>query len=524
MNMPQPSMILKPVDTSNRGWNSGLCCISGAHAKDDPVNFSRCTWSIRAFSLRGHDRRHADQVTLSSEAVERDIVWWKGVNDRVASNAFNPIPHANTFPPSLFLKFFQTSSRPSQLIPYYHLATVTPTADGVTLNTMFTAKRLDRLPALVAEWRGHVSVTLHLSPNEPSLSSNLAQLSKLLAANPLVRALCDIHIVTDRFNRQFNTWRNIARFFSRTEFVFMLDGDFIVGEDIVKELERARKGPLGTFGAVAEKGHKGKTWNLKDLMRRRKVALVVPAFEWTPKGAEATGRGGERKGRFIRSKKELRERFDRGEVEMFHNANFRGHGPTNYTKFIHSSQPYMIPRSSYQRAFEPYLIYPRDGPPYCDERFFGYGANKQACMWETFLDGWDTVVLADSWAVHRSHDYPEVLRAVERVYNRNVYDQFREESCMRYNRMHVALNKTLADSLGDYEAWLENAFTNKTFVSSGPKGGSVLSLLPDYIDCLKHVPKAKWFVPSNVNITLPSARKVVELVGEGKAKVSKSSL
>ena len=36
----------------------------------------------------------------------------------------------------------------------------------------------------------------------------------------------DVHLVVDNFERQFNMWRNVAKFFARTNYVMMLDVDF----------------------------------------------------------------------------------------------------------------------------------------------------------------------------------------------------------------------------------------------------------------------------------------------------------
>lgn len=76
----------------------------------------------------------------------------------------------------------------------------------------------------------------------------------------------DIHLVLDTFDRQFNTWRNIARLFARTEYVMMLDVDFYICTDFRKALR--------TFlGVENEKG-------IRDMFMSGMAALVVPAFEY----------------------------------------------------------------------------------------------------------------------------------------------------------------------------------------------------------------------------------------------------
>lgn len=70
----------------------------------------------------------------------------------------------------------------------------------------------------------------------------------------------DVHLVIDPFDRQFNTWRNIARLFARTEFVMMLDVDFAVLTDF-------RRSVLESDAVMS-------------LLREGLSAFVVPAFEY----------------------------------------------------------------------------------------------------------------------------------------------------------------------------------------------------------------------------------------------------
>jgi hypothetical protein len=59
-----------------------------------------------------------------------------------------------------------------------------------------------------------------------------------------------VHIVIDSFDSQFNTWRNVARMFARTDFGMMLDVDFTICIDFrraVREsvtMEQRLKGEL----------------------------------------------------------------------------------------------------------------------------------------------------------------------------------------------------------------------------------------------------------------------------------------
>ena len=71
----------------------------------------------------------------------------------------------------------------------------------------------------------------------------------------------DVHLVIDNFDRQFNMWRNVAKFFARTDYVMMLDVDFWLCTDF-----RSR---ILNSPAIMSK------------LREGTAAFVVPAFEFT---------------------------------------------------------------------------------------------------------------------------------------------------------------------------------------------------------------------------------------------------
>lgn len=93
----------------------------------------------------------------------------------------------------------------------------------------------------------------------------------------------------------------------------------------------------------------------------------------------------------------------------------RGQAPTNHARYFHPSDPTSSSSSSsedslptypveqWKLGYEPYLIFRRDGPPWCDERFIGFGHNKEACAGEMLLSGMRFHVLREHFLVHRKH-------------------------------------------------------------------------------------------------------------------------
>ena len=77
---------------------------------------------------------------------------------------------------------------------------------------------------------GPISVTIHVQNTKAHVHNLLRSLQALHASSDSMATYVDVHLVIDSFDRQFNTWRNIARLFARTEFVLMLDVDFAIAQ------------------------------------------------------------------------------------------------------------------------------------------------------------------------------------------------------------------------------------------------------------------------------------------------------
>lgn len=93
----------------------------------------------------------------------------------------------------------------------------------------------------------------------------------------------DVHVVLDNFDRQFNMWRNVARFFARTDFVMMLDIDFALCTDFRTAIRRSeevmRKLSTGDAAFVVpafEYAKHSDGLDEKVLPRSKKVSLLFP--------------------------------------------------------------------------------------------------------------------------------------------------------------------------------------------------------------------------------------------------------
>ncbi|KAF7721348.1 hypothetical protein EC973_004848 [Apophysomyces ossiformis] len=370
----------------------------------------------RALGHRNVPRSTVDDEGVSVAELQRR---YKGIQQVTwDSNDGNQV----LMPEDLILsKVFSEAMGPSKVIPYYFKAEESAHHEEVTIATLVTHNRFKVLGRLATRYKGPVSVAIHVNDDE-SKQQILTDLHQLYDENPDMRRYVDLHLVVDKFDRQFNMWRNVAKFFARTDYVMMLDVDFHLCTDFRKALKDS---PF-----------------LMEQLRSGRGAIVVPAFEFIRE------EDGEDWREFPKTKAELLEIVKSEKIDMFHRSWKRGHGSTDYARWYASSETYKV--VDYNYSYEPYVIFKKEGTPWCDERFIGYGANKAACLYEIYLAGIDYWVLPNDFLIHQTHHYPEETRAKERRYNKKLYDYYREEACLRYARMMISAGQwetSMADNV-----------------------------------------------------------------------------
>ncbi|KAG0333603.1 hypothetical protein BG000_009026 [Podila horticola] len=318
-------------------------------------------------------------------------------------------------------KAFGNAMQPSKVIPYYFKAEGVFDKEEVTITTLITENRFGVFKKLVRNYRGPISVTLWIR-DDHSRDKHFAALHALYESESLLRQYVDVHVVVDRFDFQLNMWRNVARLFARTDYFMLLDVDFHICTDLRQHL---RENEMA----------------LKFL--REGAALVLPAFEFTNEN------DGIDSATFPKEKKVVEKLVQDKKLVPFHSVKFApGHEASNYAKWYATDDVYQV--MSFNWKYEPYVVLRREGTPWCDERFVGYGANKAACLYEIYISGIDYYVLPQDFLIHQSHDYPESKRSGGRKLNGELYSAFRDELCLRYAKsMYLAneLHTHKADNL-----------------------------------------------------------------------------
>ncbi|KAI8378785.1 glycosyl-transferase for dystroglycan-domain-containing protein [Choanephora cucurbitarum] len=365
-------------------------------------------------SLVASDQDRLFVAPLSQEELEEDelqdsshIVYFDQVYRSVSSYEDNMQAGNNAIMQS---KIYASSMGPSNVMPYYLRADQEFDEQDISISTIVTVDRFPVLSRLASRYKGPISAAIHITDDE-SKEHTVEQLHQTIQNNPDMKRYVDIHLIVDKFDRQFNMWRNAAKLYARTDYIMMLDIDFYLCTDFRKKI---LENP-----------------NLLQMLQQGHTALVVPAFEYLAQsdGFDST--------HFPKDKEALlKEVFDDAKLDMFHRDWQGGHASTNYPKWYLADKPYRV--EDYNFSYEPYVIYKRSNSPWCDERFIGYGANKAACLYEVYLSGIDYYVLPDDFIIHQSHEYPETTRKRERLFNRKVYTNFREELCLRYARQFIA--------------------------------------------------------------------------------------
>ncbi|ORZ10662.1 glycosyl-transferase for dystroglycan-domain-containing protein [Lobosporangium transversale] len=303
--------------------------------------------------------------------------------------------------------------QPSKVIPYYFRAEGVFDKEEVTITTLITENRFGVFTKLVRNYRGPISVSIWIRDDETK-DQHFQALHDLYESEPLLKQYVDVHVVVDRFDFQLNMWRNVARLFARTDYFLLLDVDFHICTDLRKHLQESAQAMQ---------------------LLREGSALILPAFEYTHE------EDGVDSATFPKEKGPVEKLVLDKKLMAFHSAKFEpGHGATDYQKWYRTTNEiYKV--TKFNHKYEPYVILKKEGTPWCDERFVGYGANKAACLYEIYISGIDYYVLPQDFLIHQSHAYPESKRSGGRKLNAELYAAFRDELCFRYAKSMYLANE-----------------------------------------------------------------------------------
>ncbi|KAG0333038.1 hypothetical protein BG004_001000 [Podila humilis] len=312
----------------------------------------------------------------------------------------------------------------------YNSGTIDLDRSQVTITTLITPDRYGVFLKLVKQYRGPISVATHI-PKGDDQDRHFQELHEFFHDHTILRKYVDLHVIVDGIDLQLNMWRNVARMFARTDYFMMLDVDFHIPSGLKQHLhDDPRMQELLASGA----------------------ALVIPAFEYKadkdPKDSKY----------FPDTKAALIPLLEKGHIHVFHDSFPPGHAATDtprWMKMKHNAnmeeghagdhdreelsmedylemeaegeKPYKV--TAFEPKYEPYIVLKKEGTPWCDERFVGYGANKAACLFEIYISGVDFWVMPNDFLIHQYHNYPTQNRKNGRILNKQLFVSFRQEIC-----------------------------------------------------------------------------------------------
>lgn len=238
----------------------------------------------------------------------------------------------------------------------------------VTLVAQLSMDRVHMLDPLCSHWRGPISLVLYASDSEASEFLDLVGTHLPLMSR---RKNVAFHIVyKDPRSHMYpvNYLRNVALRFVNTQHVYLSDIDFLPSLGLQDHLQDV----LQSMSSEEEK-----------------VALVVPAFETFLYRVD-----------FPQNKSQLLDMISKGKISSFRaDVWSKGHRATDFERWCTAIAPYRV---KWQEDYEPYVVVRSSVTPY-DTRFAGFGWNKVSHIMALHAQGYEFVVLPNSFMVHMPH-------------------------------------------------------------------------------------------------------------------------
>ncbi|KAF9974947.1 hypothetical protein BGZ73_001570 [Actinomortierella ambigua] len=428
-------------DSLRAGGQGGGGGGGGGHAADGTKAQAKSfDYNLRDLRLRrkqSHKKRPPSVFDVQAQNFSR-YFWELSTHDHLGG-----VSSIDINEDYMLSKAFAGAMQPTRVIPFYFRASEQFPKKMVTITTLITPDRFKVFCRLVHQYQGPISVATHIRQDQDP-DEQFRILNELWATHAELGRFVDLHVIVDKIDFQLNMWRNIGRLFARTDYFMMLDVDFHIPSGFRQRLHENER--------------------IQELLEQG-AALVVPAFEYSidtdPKDSFY----------FPDTKRDLANLHEKGYIRVFHDFFPPGHNATDYSTWFGLSgvpfkgffnsknqpvapplppmsppvrfengrmvpipddkqEPYKV--TTFQPKYEPYIIVKREGTPWCDERFVGYGGNKAACLFEIYVSGIDFWVMPQDFLIHQFHDYRDNDRKNGRILNRQIFINFQQESCFKY--------------------------------------------------------------------------------------------
>lgn len=352
-----------------------------------------------------------------------------------------------------FLKYIEEnsvldSSGQYQVVPFLfravNLDSTNLVKKDVGVVTQTSLNQIILVRDLSTSWKGLISVAIF--SEDSNLNTTVDKIILLLKCNPSIHFNTSIHLVFPLTYRDQNAMeiketsscdflfraqehisysiaqvaypvnllRNVARRYSMTEFIFVIDIDLIPSFDF--------RSQFFDFATKNNLFHESKF--------NENVVYVVPTYEMSHEIIENG---------VPNDKMSLVERVNRNEIRPFYvNVCWKCQKHTDYEsweKVSMSKSVEVIYEVSWQDPWEPFYVSRANVPMY-DERFKQYGFNRISQVYELSIAGYKFLVLNNLFLIHRGLKEPESFHAskdVDQETNRILFRQFKNELHDKYS-------------------------------------------------------------------------------------------
>ena len=242
----------------------------------------------------------------------------------------------------------------------------------ISLLTQITNNRFDVLTLIANRWNGPINVAIYVKPN--AILSMYTKINDWLSQNKRKNIM--VHLVVAEGELYPVNWlRNLVIKNSSTEYIFMVDGDFVPSINLQETLIK----------------------QFKDLVNRRIVdtLLIVPAFEIIDSKVK----------RLPGTKKDLLKLLDKNSADVFHRKQYPdGHSLWKFDKWRNMKQRYFLYHmKKCSEKSEPYIAMKRAQSPFLPEILLERRKNKIAYFFELCNAGKRFAVIPNEFVVHKMH-------------------------------------------------------------------------------------------------------------------------
>ncbi|EFA86299.1 putative glycosyltransferase [Heterostelium album PN500] len=235
----------------------------------------------------------------------------------------------------------------------------------VTIVTQATVNRVDRIVLMADRWKAPISTSIFIRDPDTELD----QLNQMIANNPILMKFVDFHLLYANNTRYpVNNLRNLSIRNSHTDYVLVMDADFIP--------------PYGMHDYLLK--------YIDNTGNEEKVAYIVPSFSSSQDPRILPN-----------DKPTLVEMVEKNLVNPSNlNVCPKCHSPSDYNRWFETTVPYEV---KYSWIYEPYLIFNRNNTELFDERFKGYGFDKNSHVFTMAVSGYRFIVLPNAFIIHINH-------------------------------------------------------------------------------------------------------------------------